>query len=66
MNIVVQCAVSRAHQMDQTGLAEANSVLFYMQIQQKKCEEKKQNFFSFKNLQVHILPKQAKTGKNML
>lgn len=44
MNVVVKCTVRGTHQMNQTGLAEPNSVLFYnanthTQKKKKICEK---------------------------
>lgn len=64
MYVVVQRAVRRAHQMDQTGLAETNGVLFCdakAQTNTQQIDEKKIALFASKNLLVYILSKQTNT-----
>lgn len=50
MNVVVYCAVRGAHQMDQTGLAEANRMFFCNANTHSERNVKKNYIFTSENV----------------
>lgn len=66
MNIVVQCAVRRPHQMDQAGLAEANRVLFCNANEKKKKKLEEEEYIATEDILLCTLQKWTNTGRNCM